>query len=148
MVMSTDPNWLYSTIAQSSAAIVAIIGGFITSTILKLAAEKGSLIKRLQWLNSYIKSDLAPLTENIEERKNEILNLETSIKTFSYPPNLKWGLVVMGFFTFFGIMIPVLIIASEAFFFWTKLLTVITFCIGLIGLITYIVLQIRTLKKR
>ncbi|GAI11749.1 unnamed protein product, partial [marine sediment metagenome] len=31
--MIGDPNWLYSTIAQSSAAIVAIIGGFITATV-------------------------------------------------------------------------------------------------------------------
>lgn len=41
--MSTDLNWLYSTIAQSSAAIVAIIGGFITHSVLMLAAEKRSL---------------------------------------------------------------------------------------------------------
>ncbi len=38
--MTTDPSWLYSTIAQSSAAIVAIIGGFITSRVLALLAEK------------------------------------------------------------------------------------------------------------
>lgn len=41
--MTTDPSWLYSTIAQSSAAIVAIIGGFITATVLMLTAEKRSL---------------------------------------------------------------------------------------------------------
>jgi len=39
----SDPNWLYSTIAQSSAAIVAIVGGFITASVLSLAAEKRSL---------------------------------------------------------------------------------------------------------
>ena len=41
--MIGDPNWLYSTIAQSSAAIVAIVGGFITHSVLTLAAEKRSL---------------------------------------------------------------------------------------------------------
>ena len=41
--MTTDPSWLYSTIAQSSAAIVAIVGGFITASVLMLRAEKRSL---------------------------------------------------------------------------------------------------------
>lgn len=41
--MIGDPNWLYSTIAQSSAAIVAIVGGFITASVLMLASEKRSL---------------------------------------------------------------------------------------------------------
>jgi len=41
--MIGDPNWLYSTIAQSSAAIVAIVGGFITATVLMLTSEKRSL---------------------------------------------------------------------------------------------------------
>jgi hypothetical protein len=36
-------NWLYSAAAQSAAAIVAILGGFITSRILMLNAEKRSL---------------------------------------------------------------------------------------------------------
>ena len=38
-----DVNWLYSAAAQSAAAIVAILGGFITSRILMLNAEKRSL---------------------------------------------------------------------------------------------------------
>jgi hypothetical protein len=41
--MIGDPNWLYSTIAQSSAAIVAILGGFITASVLMLTSEKRSL---------------------------------------------------------------------------------------------------------
>jgi hypothetical protein len=45
----TDPSWLYSTIAQSSATIVAIIGGFITHSILSLRAEKISLLNQLIW---------------------------------------------------------------------------------------------------
>ena len=41
--MAIDPNWLYSATAQSAAAIVAILGGFITSRVLTLNAEKRSL---------------------------------------------------------------------------------------------------------
>jgi hypothetical protein len=38
-----DPNWLYSTAAQSGAAIVAIIGGFLSARLLGLQSEKASL---------------------------------------------------------------------------------------------------------
>jgi hypothetical protein len=44
--MIGDPNWLYSTIAQSAAAIVAIVGGFITASVLSLNAGKRSLINQ------------------------------------------------------------------------------------------------------
>lgn len=145
--MLTDPNWLYSTIAQSSAAIVAIIGGFMTATILRLTAEKRSLVKRLEWLNSYTKSSLAPITENIEELKREIPTLEARIKTFSYPPNLKWGVAVLGYLAVFGILFPVLIIAFEAFFNWVKASITTTFLLGIIAVFSYVVFQMRTLKK-
>ena len=39
----TDPNWLFSTAAQSAAAIVAIIGGFIASRVIDLNARKGAV---------------------------------------------------------------------------------------------------------
>jgi hypothetical protein len=38
-----DPNALYSTVVQSSAAIVAIVGGFITATVLNLATTRRNL---------------------------------------------------------------------------------------------------------
>ncbi len=145
--MDIDPNWLYSTIAQSSAAIVAIIGGFITATILWLTAEKRSLVKRLEWLNSYTKSSLAPITENIEEVKREIPTLEARIKTFSYPPNLKWGVAVLGYLAVFGILFPVLIMVFEAFFNWAKVSITTMFFLGIIAVFSYVVFQIRTLKK-
>jgi len=149
--MPTDPNWLYSTIAQSSAAIVAIIGGFITATILGLIAEKKSLVKQFsdkrKNLDSLKKHHLDVMIVNIKEQENEIANLETRIREFSYPPNLGWGVVVLGFLAFFGILLPVLIMATETFFSWAKLLTLITFWLGLIGVFTYVVFQIRTLKK-
>lgn len=301
--MSTDPNWLYSTIAQSSAAIVAIIGGFITASVLSLSAEKRSLINqkqdkeaRLELLKTeeaalskeldaeeskdfiasitdkIIDSGKPPsfeelITENpeaqnlnqdtlrkdyeifanrllqakdfivknsskitlksgefadwvqmnnldiakydseilesiynkIQDQKreslpsweqtivppnilrmrmpyitpvitqqewqktrqtiradaSEIASLENDVNTldfriskFSYPPNLGWGIGVLGFLAVFGILLPVIIISGEAFFTWAKLFTVIAFCLGIIGVFAYIVFQIRTLKKR
>lgn len=41
-----DPNWLLSTSAQSAAAIVAIVGGFLVSRLVTLSAERNSLIRR------------------------------------------------------------------------------------------------------
>lgn len=300
-VMVNDPNWLYSTIAQSSAAIVAIIGGFITASVLSLTAEKRSLtnqkkdketrlhtlrneerilsveldekevkdflesitakiidgdvpsleelirdnteaqslnptilkreyevladkvlkaknfimehsekinlksgtfidwvemnnldisiydceiLERLynnvqdqkqeslsEWEQATIppsllrmrlpyvtpiseQQELQRLRQKIQEDAGEIVVLENDVNSldfriskFSYPPNLGWAVVVLGFLAVFGILLPALIIANEAFFSWAKLLTLITFWIGLIGVFTYVVFQIRTLKK-
>ena len=303
LVMPTDPNWLYSTIAQSSAAIVAIIGGFITASVLSLSAEKRSLINqkkdkviRLETLGNekeelsrefdtkenasfiasisdklinsknvptfedlinenpeaqnlnheslrreyqifrnkvlqakdFITKNLQAITlksgalvdwakmnqldiskydykileslynkvqdqeqeslssleqallpptllrmrlpyivpiaeqqeserlrQNIKADTSESLTLERDVRDldfriskFSYPPNLGWGIGVLGFLAVFGILLPVLIISGEAFYPWAKLLTLITFWLGLIGVFAYIVFQIRTLKKR
>jgi len=46
--MYTDPNWLLSTVVQSAAAFVAIIGGFILSRLLALSAERGGLEARIR----------------------------------------------------------------------------------------------------
>ena len=148
--MICDPNWLYSTIAQSSAAIVAIIGGFITATVLMLTAEKRSLVTQVsdkrKLLDSLGQSNAEEMMPNIIALDSEIPILEGRIKAFSYPPNLIWGLVVLGFLAIFGILIPVIIIACEAFCIWAKLITVILFSIGIFGIFIYIFLQLRTLR--
>ncbi len=148
--MVTDPSWLYSTIAQSSAAIVAIIGGFITATVLMLTAEKRSLVTQVsdkrRMLDSLQQSDADEMIPNIIALDSEIPILEGRIKAFSYPPNLIWGLVVLGFLAIFGILMPVIIIACEAFCIWAKLITVILFSIGIFGIFIYIFLQLRTLR--
>ena len=148
--MICDPNWLYSTIAQSSAAIVAIIGGFITATVLMLTAEKRSLVTQVsdkrKMLDSLEQSNAEEVMPNIIALDSEIPILEGRIKAFSYPPNLIWGLVVLGFLAIFGILIPVIIIACEAFCIWAKLITVILFSIGIFGIFIYIFLQLITLR--
>ena len=152
--MITDQSWLYSTIAQSSAAIVAIIGGFITATVLMLTAEKRSLLTQVsdkrKMLDSLgqpkIGTNVDKMMPNIIALHSEIPILEGRIKAFSYPPNLIWGLVVLGFLAIFGILIPVIIIACEAFCIWAKLITVILFSIGIFGIFIYIFLQLRTLR--
>ncbi|MCW2671791.1 MAG: hypothetical protein JWP14_380 [Frankiales bacterium] len=41
-----DPNWLLSTEAQSAAALVAIIGGFLVSRLVSLSSEREGLRRR------------------------------------------------------------------------------------------------------
>lgn len=42
-----DPNWLLSTLAQSTAAVVAIVGGFLVSRLVQLSSEREGLRRRL-----------------------------------------------------------------------------------------------------
>ena len=37
-----DPNWLLSTTAQSTAALVGIIGGFLLSRVVAIISEKSA----------------------------------------------------------------------------------------------------------
>ena len=83
----------------------------------------------------------------MEELKREIPTLEAQIKTFSFPPNLQWGVVILVYLAVFGILFPVLIISLEAFYNFAKVLITTTFLIGIIAVLAYIVFQIRTLKK-
>jgi len=298
-----DPNWLYSTIAQSSAAIVAIVGGFITHSVLTLAAEKrslinqkkdketriqtlsnkkGNLLKELEpkeilsflnsiadelinsgkvfsleeilqnypsaqslnlkilkkdyellnkqilearsfieqhsdkiiakeaanfdeWVNKYqldilsynyeilereynrVKSErqellsdwertlmpsnllqmnipyISPISEqreleNLKDKiqesryeisslENDVANLDTRLKTFSYPPNLGWGLLVLLILAVFGIIIPLLVIFTQAFTNTNSLKVMISFIVSLFAVFFYIAMQIRALRR-
>jgi septal ring factor EnvC (AmiA/AmiB activator) len=62
LISVMDPNWLYSTIAQSSAAIVGIIGAFFTTRVIN---------QRLQ---------IGTLEREIRSKKQEMDFLEDSIK--------------------------------------------------------------------
>lgn len=44
--MATDPNWLPSTLAQSTAALVAITGGLLASRLVGLSVERHGLMHR------------------------------------------------------------------------------------------------------
>lgn len=43
-----DPNWLLSTTAQCAAALVGIVGGFLVSRVISMAAARNSLGHRLE----------------------------------------------------------------------------------------------------
>jgi hypothetical protein len=145
--MATDPSWLYSTIAQSSAAIVAIIGGFITSTVLSLSAQKNSLKNQLKDNKTTLEEYK---TKNISDPALEIgiPVLQKRIKNFSYPQHLGWGMLVLSFLAFFSIIFPVFALLEEWFFIWIKILAFALFGIGILGVFMYITLEIKRLGRK
>ena len=74
--MIGDPNWLYSTIAQSSAAIVAIVGGFITASVLMLTAEKRSLAQQ--------QADKKTRLEALKSEKARLLDSHETIRVQNF----------------------------------------------------------------
>ena len=160
--MIGDPNWLYSTIAQSSAAIVAIIGGFITASVLLLLAEKRSIANQLNEREARLdglvsrgglfgrrgKDDSESFREDeISSLEREVESLKDRLSTLSYPKNLGWGIVILGYLAVFGILSPILVMALNAFFTWIKVLVVVTFSFGIVGLFSYIIAQMKALTK-
>src|SRR3972149_827768 len=167
--MTTDPSWLYSTIAQSSAAIVAIIGGFITASVLNLLAEKRSLTNQFRAKQADLQAldnndhkmryeihpidykvqteTLVQIERDIERTKTEVSELKERLDAFSYPPNLKMGVYILGFLAVFGIILPVIVITGETFYSWLKWLVTSLFSLGIIGVFIYIAFQIKELRR-
>lgn len=67
-----DPNILVATIAQISATIVAIIGGFLVSKILTLIVERNALSDRLKDVNR----DLITRTGFCDNIRKELLDMD------------------------------------------------------------------------
>lgn len=67
LMAEPDPNWLLSTTAQSSAALVAIVGGFLLSRVLALATERNGLALREAQLDGEMK--LAEETYRFQQRR-------------------------------------------------------------------------------
>ena len=68
-----DLNWLYSSMAQSGAAITAILGGFITSRVLALNAEKRSLKNQLDAMIHRL--SLVQEEENIADNEHKTIKV-------------------------------------------------------------------------
>lgn len=64
----TDPNWLLSTIVQSSAAFIAIVAGFIISRLLALSSERSGIQTRIRDLELQLnikKENIDALEKNL-----------------------------------------------------------------------------------
>lgn len=75
-VLAVDPNWLLSTIAQSAAAIVGLIGGLLITRLVGLATERQALVAQLAALDA----EMEPLAG--ERARLEALDLDDLYDTF------------------------------------------------------------------
>jgi len=90
---------------------------------------------------------LSDIRHEIFLLESEVINLDSRLKAFSYPPNLKWGIAVLGYLAV-SIFVPVRVIAGEAYSASTKQLVIGLFFSGLSAIFVYMVYQIYTLRRR
>ena len=67
----TDPNWLLATMAQSAAALVAIVGGFLVSRVISLSSEKQGLERRVRELQERT-GDTRELLDEARHRRQPV----------------------------------------------------------------------------
>ena len=72
LIQTIDPNWLYSAIAQSSAAIVGLMGAFLTT---KLINQK-SIIKNTENQIMENKAKIEFLKESIKDKEAWVENID------------------------------------------------------------------------
>lgn len=71
--MGSDPNWLLSSTAQCTAALVAIVGGFLVSRLVAVATERQGLLRHFDDLRRRARRVTSELTsvEVVVERSAE-----------------------------------------------------------------------------
>ncbi len=70
-INSFDPNWLLSTTAQATSALVAIIGGFLISRLISIVSEKSHQIQNLAELRNRHRvkdAELAKFQKTVDKR--------------------------------------------------------------------------------
>jgi hypothetical protein len=70
-VLGLDPGWLLSSIAQSTAALVAIVGGFLVSRLITLASERAAAERQARDLGRRV-DFLSDVAQNRQELVLEI----------------------------------------------------------------------------
>jgi len=72
LIQTIDPNWLYSSIAQSSAAIVGLMGAFLTT---KIISQK-SIIKELETKINEDNTRIEYLRDSIKEKQDWVSKID------------------------------------------------------------------------
>lgn len=65
---TTDPNWLYSSTAQSGAALVAIMGGYLLTRVISTTSERATIDAELERL----RDQRALKQEDLDEHQRDI----------------------------------------------------------------------------
>jgi len=72
LIQTIDPNWLYSAIAQSSAAIVGLMGAFLTTKLI----NRKSMIKNIENQLTEYKARINFLKENIKSKEEWVRRID------------------------------------------------------------------------
>ncbi|TYS14281.1 hypothetical protein FZC78_19185 [Rossellomorea vietnamensis] len=158
-----DLNILITTIVTSTAALVAIIGGFLVSRIISLSSEQNAAEKRLQEIEEEHKTlksqqQLMNLTgqgdqiirtelQSLEEQK---LKQKSKIESNSKPAGIWSGLVVLFYACLVGICWPSMLLPYPLDTFndgLTKNVLLILFYSELFVIFLYLVINIRKLTR-
>jgi len=161
----TDPNWFYSALAQSAAAIVGLIGAFVTSRVMMMAGERSRIEKRIQEVNAEIKelerqkhtgtyysNDVIREKERMREisyKDAKIQELQDQLNQIALPKHFKRLIISLIYFTIGGVILPLLLlpITPEQHLVW-KLRVVFLFVTGLIAVFLSIFIEIKYITKK
>ena len=161
----SDPNWFYSALAQSAAAIVGLIGAFVTSRVMMMAGEKSRIENRIREINAEIKelerqkhtgtyysNDMIREKERMREisyKKAKIQELQDQLNQIVLPEHFKRLIISLIYFTVVGVILPLwlLPITSEQHFVW-KPIVLVFFITGLIAVFLYIFIEIKDITKK
>ena len=161
----SDPNWFYSALAQSAAAIVGLIGAFVTSRVMMMAGERSRIDKRINEITVEIKelerqkhtgvyyhNDDIREKERIGEisHKNAIIQeLLNQLNQIILPKHFKWFIISLIYFTIVGVILPLglLPITPENHLFW-KPVVLFLFITGLVVVFLYIFIEIKYITKK
>lgn len=72
LIQTIDPNWLYSSIAQSAAAIVGLMGAFLTTKII----NQKSIIKELETKINENKARIGYLKDSIKDKEEWVKRID------------------------------------------------------------------------
>ena len=161
----TDPNWFYSALAQSAAAIVGLIGAFVTSRVMMMASERSRIEKRINEINAEIKelerqnvprSPYRNDVNRIERNKDEIHSRNAKIQELPHqldqiilPEHSKGLIFSLIYFTIVGVILPLwlLPITPEQHLVWKDIVLVL-FITGLCAVFRYIFIEIKYITKK
>jgi hypothetical protein len=161
----TDPNWFYSALAQSAAAVVGIIGAFVTSRVMMMAGERNRIENRINEINAEIKelerqkhmgvyysNDVIREEGRIREinHKNAITQeLQNQLNQIVLPKHFRRLIISLIYFTVVAVILPLwlLPITPEQHLVW-KPIVLVFFITGLIAVFQYIFIEIRYITKK
>ena len=160
-----DLTSLISTIITSTAALVAIIGGFLVSRVISISGEQNAEVKKLKEIQEKVRIQkkqqaIVSLTlDDIGKRlmEAELISLEEQenkhkqiIENNSKPEGVFSGLIVLFYACVVGIIYPSMLLPYPSEMYndeLTKRFLLFWFYSGLIVIFLYLFVQLKNLTK-